>query len=264
MALYFEDSGGPDPPLLLIAGLASDEISWILQKQALSRRHRLITCDNRGIGRSPRPAGPYSIAAMACDVLELLDRLGLPRVSLLGHSMGGAIAQHLAIEHPERVERLILACTFSKMSARSAPVLESWAGVIKLGATPELLGCTLFPWLYTEAFLQTPGNLQACISALAAHPYPLDGEVVAAQAAALRDFDCTSSLQRIQAPTLVLAAEHDLLVEPRSCAELARAIPRARLQILPGTGHSCMLQTPELFNRAVLDFLCDRSLNGLA
>jgi 3-oxoadipate enol-lactonase len=253
--LYYEDSQGEGPPLLLLAGLASDEVSWILQKEALAARHRLITCDNRGVGRSPKPPGPYSIIDMAADTVRLLDHLGLQKVSLLGHSMGGAIAQCLAVEAPERVDRLILACTFSRVYGRALSVVQSWAGVLALGADPELLGHSLFPWLYTERFLAEPANLQACLAALAAHPFPLEGPSVAAQVAALRGFDSSAQLHRIQAPTLVLAAEEDLLVSPASCRELAEAIPGARYELLPATGHSCMLQTPELFNQAVLNFL---------
>jgi pimeloyl-ACP methyl ester carboxylesterase len=255
MELYFEDTGSQKPALVLLAGLATDETSWIFQKEPLAAQHRLITCDNRGAGRSPKPAGPYAIAQMAADVIALLDRLGLAKASLLGHSMGGAIAQYLAIEHPERVDRLVLACTSSKFDGRSVPVVRSWAGVIQLGASPEVIGNTLFPWLYTERFLSTPSNLEACISALAQHPYPMQGRAVAAQVAALGDFDGTAQLHRIASPTLVLAAEQDLLVSPTSCRRLAESISGARLEVLPETAHSCMLETPELFNRAALSFL---------
>ena len=255
VALYFEDTGGDKPPLLLIAGLASDEVSWTFQKGEFAEGHRLITCDNRGVGRSPKPPGPYSIEMMVADVMELLDHLELSRVSVLGHSMGGAIAQRLAIEFPERVDRLILACTFSQLSGRSRPVVESWAGLLQLNPSSELLGYALFPWLYTDEFLAGEGTLEACNAALAAHPYPLEGEAIASQVAALRGFDSSVHLHRIEAPTLVLAAEQDLLVPPGSCRALAEGIPGARLEILPGTAHSCMLQTPALFNQAVLSFL---------
>ncbi len=254
MKLYREDTGGDAPPLLLIAGLASDAVSWVLQQESLSARHRLLICDNRGMARSPGSDGPFSIADMAGDIVELLDDLEIERVHLVGHSMGGAVAQHLAITFPDRVDRLILACTFSRLGGRSLPVIESWARVLQLGADSETLGCCLFPWLYTEAFLATPGTLDACQRALAAHPYRLDADVVTQQVAALRGFDSTHLLHRISAPTLVLAAEQDLLVSADSSRELAEAIPGARLQTLPGTGHSCMLETPDLFNRAVLAF----------
>lgn len=255
MELYSEDTGSEMPPLLLLAGLATDELSWLYQKEPLAAQYRLITCDNRGVGRSPRPPGPYSIEEMASDVVALLDRLKLDKVHLLGHSMGGAIAQQLAISYPERVEKLILVCTFSHLQGRSLPVIESWAGLLKLEPSPELIGYSLFPWLYSESFLAMPGCLEACLEALRQHPFPLDGEAVASQVAALRGFDSRPKLAGISAPTLVLAAEHDLLVSPQACRELAAAIPNATYRQLDGTAHSCMLESPELFNSAVLEFL---------
>jgi pimeloyl-ACP methyl ester carboxylesterase len=255
MELYFEDTGGHRPALLLIAGLASDDISWTFQKGAFAEHHRLLTFDNRGVGRSPKPPGPYSIEQMAQDALSVLDAAGVARASILGHSMGGAIAQHLAIEHPDRVDRLILACTFSRFGGRALAVVEGWAGILGLTSSAEVIGNALFPWLYSDAFLSAPGTLEACRLALANHPYPMEAAPVAAQVAALKGFDSTERLAAITPPTLVLGAEHDLLATPAHCRDLATAIPQARLRILPGTGHSCMLETPELFNAAVLEFL---------
>ena len=91
--IHFEDHPGPGTPLLLIAGLASDALSWVFQKEAFNRQHRLLLCDNRGVGRSPKPPGPYTIAQMADDILE---RLPDQKVHVLGHSMGGAIAQSIS------------------------------------------------------------------------------------------------------------------------------------------------------------------------
>ena len=256
MMLYFEDTKTDKPPLVLIAGVASDDLSWSFQKEALAQDFRLITFDNRGVGRSPVPAGPYSVPSMAEDVLALLDHLGLERVHLLGHSMGGAIAQHLAIECPQRVDRLLLVCTFSSLRPRNLAILESWCATISNSQNrPRDIGNALFPWLYTEEFLDQPGVLEAAHSALASHPFPLSAEGVTSQVEALRSFDSGPHLHRIQAPTVVISADGDLLVPPALGLSLAEAIPGAELERLPNTGHACMLETPELFNRAVLDGL---------
>lgn len=248
MKLYHEDHPGPGTPLLLIAGLASDAISYTLQKDRLNQHHRLLLCDNRGVGRSPKPAGPYTIAQMAEDILEFLPD---QKVHVLGHSMGGAIAQHLAAHHPERVDKLILACTQKRFYGRTMAIVEGWAGLLKLNPDADLLGRCLFPWLYTRDFLDQPGNLKACIEGLRAHPYPLEAEPIAAQVEALRAFQP----QTIHTPTLVLAAELDLVSSTDEARRLHHSIPESRLQILKNTGHSCMLQTPDAFNQAVLDFL---------
>lgn len=249
MKLYQEDHPGPGTPLLLIAGLASDAISYTFQIEPLNQQHRLLLCDNRGVGRSPKPPGPYTIAQMADDILEFLPD---QRVHILGHSMGGAIAQHLAAHHPEKVDKLILACTQQSFHGRTLAIVESWAALLKLQPDAALLGRSLFPWLYTKDFLDQPGNLQACIDALQAHPYPLQAEAISAQVEALRTFQAP---QNIRTPTLVLAADQDLLSVPEGCRQLHQSIPRSQFKILEDAGHSCMLQCPEGFNQAVLEFL---------
>ena len=248
MKIYHEDHPGPGTPLLLIAGLASDAVSYTFQTQPFNQQHRLLLCDNRGVGRSPKPPGPYTIAQMAEDVLEFLPQ---ERVHLLGHSMGGAIAQHLAAQHPERIGKLILACTQQSFQGRTLAIVESWAGLLKLNPDAGLLGRSLFPWLYTKEFLDQPGNLQACIDALQAHPYPLEADPIAAQVEALKTFQPMP----ITSPTLVLAADQDLVSTLESCRQLHQSIPGSHFQALENTGHSCMLQTPEAFNHAVLEFL---------
>lgn len=245
---------GSGPPLVLIPGVATDAVSWIFQREPLSAHYRLVLLDNRGVGRSPVPPGPYSTRQMARDIVELLDRLELEKVHVLGHSMGGAIAQHLALEHPSRVDRLVLACTFARSRARAQAVLECWAGLVRQGVDAGLFGRCLFPWLYSEQAFDG-GFLEGAIAALRDHPYPLDPVGLEAQVAACAGHDTTGVLASIACPTLVLAAEADLVVPHRAAEELARGIPSARLEVLPGAGHSCMLEAPALFNRAVLEFL---------
>jgi pimeloyl-ACP methyl ester carboxylesterase len=246
--IHFEDHPGPGTPLLLIAGLASDALSWVFQKEAFNRQHRLLLCDNRGVGRSPKPPGPYTIEQMANDILEQLPD---QKVHVLGHSMGGAIAQYLAAHHPERIDKLILACTQSRFHGHTLAVTEGWARLLKLQPDADLLGRSLFPWLYTRDFLDQPGVLAACVEALRNHPYPLEADPIAAQVAALKTFEP----QTVGLPALILGAEEDLLSTPADCLQLKQSVAGAELRIFKNTGHSCMLQTPEVFNQAVLEYL---------
>ena len=109
--LYYEEHGSGDP-LLLIMGLATPSEGWMLQTPEFAEHYRTIVYDNRGVGRSSKPAGPYTIHEMADDAVGLLDQLGVERAHVLGISMGGMIAQELVLHHPDRVRGLVLACTY--------------------------------------------------------------------------------------------------------------------------------------------------------
>src|SRR5437016_651031 len=162
--LYYEEHGHGDP-LLLIMGLAADSTAWLFQVPAFAEHYRTITFDNRGVGRSAKPAGPYTITAMAKDAVGLLDMLGIARTHVVGVSMGGMIAQELALHHPERVRGLVLACTFPEPDEDVAQQRE--ATIAQLGGTADAAGAlqidpsrldpmmlfqTLLPRVFTPTF----------------------------------------------------------------------------------------------------------------
>lgn len=253
--IYYEDTQTDKPPLVLVAGLATDALSWVFQLGPFSERFRVITCDNRGVGRSEISDGPYTIEQMSNDLLEVLDHLQVPKVSMLGHSMGGAIVSHFALSHPDRVQRIVLASTFSQPEQHLLRVLESWVDVLKLGGSIEQVARVLLPWLYTRPFFSDSAVYQGCVQAMAAHPYPMNPQGVWAQVEALKTFDCSSRLAELRVETLVLGGALDILVPPDIANALAQSLPNARLELVEGAGHSCMLEKPDLFNSAVLKFL---------
>ena len=252
--LYYEVLG-QGAPCLFLAGLASDSLSWTFQREALSAENRLILCDNRGVGRSPIPEHPYALEDMVGDVVELLDYLRLDQVSVVGHSMGGAIAQELALRHPHRVRRLVLVCSFLKVGERARRVLESWGLCLKEGVSPDLLARSLFPWLYSDKFFDQSGAFEAAQQALLAHPFPLNSQGIAGQLQALFSHNTTGRLGQVSCVTHVLGAGEDALVPLEESRALHQAIPGASLRILQGVGHSCMLEAPDLFNRELLQCL---------
>lgn len=255
MKLYFEDTGEDKEALVLVAGFVTDAVSWVFQRESFAQQYRLITLDNRGVGRSPIPPGPYTIGEMADDLAGVLDGLGLSRVRLLGHSMGGAIVQQFARRHPQRVEKMLLASSFSQVTGRTIPVLQSWADCLRLGGTADDMANALFPWLYTEHFFETPGAYQGAVEAFRQHPYPLSQQGIEGQLQALLRFDSRPWLGDLKAPTLVVVGQEDLLVSTASAKKLAQSLGNGRLEVLPATGHSLMLETPAEFNRCVLEFM---------
>jgi pimeloyl-ACP methyl ester carboxylesterase len=264
--LYYEEHGAGDP-LLLVMGLAADSTAWMFQVPDFARHYRTIVFDNRGVGRSAKPPGPYSIAQMADDAAGLLDGLRIERCHVVGVSMGGMIAQELALRHPARVSGLVLACTYPEPDAeierqRRDSVAEMGGTVTASGDVaidlssfdPLLFFQTLLPRVFNQSFIDNElPRLMALFGG--ALQYGISLEAILAQAAAVMSHRATDRLHRIAAPTLVITGDADLLIPPTHSDVLARHIPGARLVKVPGGSHGFNLETPEVFNRAVLDFL---------
>jgi pimeloyl-ACP methyl ester carboxylesterase len=264
--LYYEEHGSGDP-LLLIMGLAADSTAWLFQLPAFSERYRTIVFDNRGVGRSAKPAGPYTIRQMGDDAAGLLRTLGIDRAHVVGVSMGGMIAQELALQHPERVRSLVLACTFPEPDDEVRLGRET--SLTQLGGTvdadgkvtidlatidPMMIFQTLLPKVFSPAFLmnQLPTLMQLFGGAL---QYGFSIEAILAQVDAVMGHTATGRLRDIEAPTLVLTGDSDLLIPPANSEILAKEIPGATLVKIPGGTHGFNFETPELFNKEVLDFL---------
>lgn len=264
--LYWEEHGGGDP-LLLIMGLAADSLAWMFQLPEFSERYRTIVFDNRGVGRSGKPAGPYAIAQMADDAAAVLDAAGVERAHVVGVSMGGMIAQELALRHQTRVRGLVLSCTYAKPDAGVERQLESsldffggsrgadGAINVDLGKVdPMMFFQHLLPTVFNAQFIMTelPKLMQVFSGAL---QYGFSMEAILAQVGATQEHDTLGRLGRITAPTLVLTGDSDLLIPPTCSDTLAARIPGAALTKIPGGSHGFNFETPELFNKAVLDFL---------
>ena len=264
--LYYEEQGS-GYPLLLIMGLAADSQAWLFQVPELAPHYRTITFDNRGVGRSSKPAGPYSIAAMADDAVGLLDALKIERAHVVGVSMGGMIAQELVLRHPARVRGLVLACTFPepdddihKTREQSLSELGGSVGAdgkIALDLSkidPMMVFQSLMPRVFNPAFLMSelPKLMQLFGGAL---QWGISLDAIMAQVEATIAHRTTDRLHQITAPTLVITGDSDNLIPPANSDILARAIPSAKLIKVPGGSHGFNFETPDLFNREVLDFL---------
>ena len=264
--LYYEESGTGDP-LLLIMGLAADSTAWMFQVPDFSKRYRTIVFDNRGVGRSSKPPGPYTIHLMADDAVALLDTLDIRRAHVLGVSMGGMIAQELAIRHPDRVRGLVLACTYPEPDAEVERQREF--GIQQFGGTvtasgemridltaldPLMFFQHLLPRVFNQSFIDSelPRLMQLFAGAL---QYGFSMEAILGQMAAVMGHRATDRLHQIKAPTLVITGDADLLISPGNSDVLARSIPGAKLVKVPGGSHGFNLETPDVFNRHVLDFL---------
>jgi len=252
------DIHGAGEPLLLIAGLGYDRWAWHRMIPGLARHFQVIAFDNRGVGGSDRPPGPYSATMLAADTAGLLAALGVPRAHVLGHSMGGFVAQALVLERPELVDRLILCATNYGGPRHIPPTPEALAVLTDTTLDPETrfrrgLAVSCAPG-FTEAH---PEIVAAWMERRLAHP--MEPTAYQAQLAIglglLAEETCFERrLGAVRAPTLILAGEHDPIVPPGNARLLAATIPGSRIIMLPGAGHFFPIEAPDAAVAAVVGF----------
>ena len=256
--MYYEVHGKGEP-LLLIAGVGLDLTTWRFQIPEFSKKYQVVAFDNRGAGRTDAPDEPYSIRMMADDAAGLMDALGISEAHILGLSMGGFIAQKLAIEYPGRAKSLILAATTAAPAAyhmlSGHHIVMAWAAAMTEGINPKTLARIQLPYLVTNQLFEKPEMVTIWLDAMASNPYGPPAYAYGRQLAACADHDTRGQLKQITAPTLVLVAKEDILFPVQLSEELAALIPKAKLVVLEGGAHAFWVEIRDKFNRAVLEFL---------
>jgi 3-oxoadipate enol-lactonase len=250
--LNFELEGPEGGPVVVFIGsLGTDITMWEPQSNRLRQHFRTLRYEIRGHGRSDVPPGPYSIDDLGSDLLALLDRLGLERVSLCGLSIGGMISMWTAAHAPERVERLMLCCT----SPRLGPP-ESWherAATVRASGVEAVADAVLSRW-FTPAFREAqPEVIERMRSRLVATP----PEGYAGCCEAIAAMDLTGDLRSIRAPTLVLAGEQDPATPPEHGRRIAELIPGARFETVSNAAHLASVERPGFTTMTTLRFLND-------
>lgn len=252
--VYYEEHGSGEP-LLLIMGLAADSTAWLFQIPDFARHYRTIAFDNRGVGRSSKPRGSYTIHQMADDAAGLLDFLEIERAHVVGVSMGGMIAQELALRHPERVRTLHLGCTLARSDAYLRALIEAWRDV-RRNLTREASLRAFGLWLFAPAtYQERPEFIEMLYQNALANPFPQTLIGFLRQGDAIVTHDALPRLPALRCPTLVSVADEDILVPPRFSREVAACVPGARLEVLSGAGHAYFWERPEAFNALCLDFM---------
>lgn len=250
MTLHHVLDGSADAPaVVLLSSLGTTHEMWEPQVAPLSERFRVVRNDRRGHGRSPAVDGPTRLDDLGADLVELLDELGLERVSLCGLSLGGLEAAWLALNRPERVDRLVLACT-----GASFPPRETWverAALVRTNGVPAIAEAVLARW-FRPVFHDTHSGVVTRFGAMLASTPP---EGYAACCDVLADADLTGRLGEIEAPTLVITGAEDPAVPPSAGEALAAAIPGAMHVVVEGAAHIANVEQPELFTAALLRHL---------
>ena len=229
---------GKGPAVLLVTGfMATGESFHRLVPHLVEAGYEALTFDNRGTGESDRVAGLWSMADLVADTLAVMDAAGLDRLHVVGASMGGMVVQHLALEHPQRVRSLVLACTEPAHRLLLPPPWRMLAAVLSrpvLGsAFAERLAA---PVLYSDT-LREEGSERLTEDARLRAKEATPIVTAASQAAAMFSHDTTKRLADIRAPALVVHGERDKLIDPREAHTLARCIPDAELVMIGDCGH---------------------------
>ncbi|HMD16984.1 MAG TPA: alpha/beta fold hydrolase [Terriglobales bacterium] len=250
-AKIYWDELGQGTPVLLIMGLGYTSVMWHRTRPALSEHFRTIAFDNRGVGRSDVPPGPYSIATMASDAAAVLDAAGIDRAHVFGVSMGGMIAQEFALQYPARTRSLILGCTAA--GGPSAVRAESKVADVLMarGMTPEQARDAILPYIYDAATPRQKIDEDIRVR----QPWLPTPAGYIAQLLAILAWESYSRIAQVTAPTLVIHGKSDALVPPGNGELIAKRIPGARLVLLEHASHLFLTDQPEEANRQILEFL---------
>jgi pimeloyl-ACP methyl ester carboxylesterase len=252
--IYYEEYG-VGFPVLLIQGLGYPSGMWFLQIPEFSRYFRTIVFDNRGVGKTDRPNGEYTVALMAADAAGLLRALEISRAHVVGVSLGGYIAQDLALNNPDLVDRLVLMSTSCGGPRYPELTKDLWQEVAALAGLPaaEIFRQGMLLAVNRRFALQHLELIERSVAIRSENIQPF--YAFKNQSDAAMNFDSRTRAQLISHPTLILAGSQDRVMPLSLTQELAQKIPQARLNIFPEAAHLLFLEEAQEVNRMILEFL---------
>src|SRR6516225_5374196 len=250
-AKIYWDEEGEGAPLLMIMGLGAASALWWRTRPVLASRYRTLAFDNRGVGRSDVPPGPYSMVVMASDAAAVLNAAGIERAHIFGLSMGGMIAQEFALQYPESIHSLILGCTAAGGPHAVQADSEVLQALFRRGLSPDEFAESMNPFIYHSS---TSRERTEEDMALRRQWYPTDSGFMA-QLQGIIGWEAYSRLPEIAAPTLVLHGDSDRLIPPANGDLIAKRIPGAKLVLIPHASHIFSTDQPATTHREVLKFL---------
>jgi 3-oxoadipate enol-lactonase len=245
MIPHYRIDGEQGPMVVLASSLGTTLAMWHDFAADLAADHRVLRYDHRGHGDSGVPPGPYSMAELAGDVVDLLDAVGEPSALFCGLSLGGCVGQWLGANAPERIDRMVIACTSPTFGAA-----EGWhqrAAAVRASGTESVADAVLARWFTPEFAIARPEVVARLREIFVSIP----DEGYAGCCAALADWDFTAELPRIAPPTLIIAGDRDPAAPPAEATAMAEAVPDSRLVVLEHAAHLACIEQPEAFTRAV-------------
>ncbi len=249
----FYDVQGTGEALILIAGFDCDSEYWSAVMPSLVSKYQVIRFDNRGSGQSSAPDSPYSIKQMADDTTALLNYLGITTFHLAGHSMGGQIAQELALSHPDKVKSLILISSWAKANAKFNSLIEMFGNLPK-ELDSKVYQKVLLPWMFTDKIYST-GAIEQVINFIENYAYLPTPHGLYHQSQAMIHHHTSDRIAQIICPTLIVVGKEDILTPVIFSQQLANGIPNAELVVVEHGGHGFLVEFSDIIVKVILDFL---------
>jgi pimeloyl-ACP methyl ester carboxylesterase len=255
----FHAEKGEGEAVVFLGGLAGDHGYFMGQLRALSRRFHCLAIDNRDVGQSSYADESYAVWDMAADVAELLDRLQVPAAHVVGVSMGGMIAQELALARPELVRSLVLVSTLARSDDWFRGTLDTFGLIRRQVPDTAAFFEAILPWWVSHRFLEQPDRVAWLRWLLRQNPYQQRLEGFLRQIGAAGRHDAYDRLPALRCPVSILVGEDDCVAPPRFARELQERIAQAALMILPAVGHAPAIENPGLLNGLLGQLLSDQT-----
>ena len=252
--VYYEEHGSGDP-VLLINGLGADHTAWALQTEYLQKWFRVVAFDNPGVGQTEGPRGPYTTALFADVAVSLLRHLEIERAHVVGASMGGLIAQQIAVRHTDAVRSLSVHCPWWRADPYTVSLIRSWQALARGVGMHDLLR-QIWLWVFTPRFYEEkPETFVELERQLAESPHPQTVEAFCDQAEACVTHVALEAVAEIDLPTLITVGDADILTPAAHARALHKHVRGSVLHVWPEMGHAPFWEIPEAFNRLNREFL---------
>lgn len=254
ISIYYEQHGAGDD-LVLIGGLTADHQVWKSALRILSKHFRVLIFDNRGAGQTDAPDVPYTTVMMAHDTLALMAALNISRAHIVGHSLGGCIAQQITLLSPEKINKMVIACSRAKPNTLATMVLSMREKLQSLGIKDDVLAEYVMPFLFSETFLSEASQIKGFIQWTLNNTHPQTAIGYKRQLQAVLNHNVEAQLPKITIPTLVIAGSEDCLMPTKVGKAIADKIPHSVFKIITDCAHMPHVEKAREFSEHIVEFI---------